>query len=298
MCIVRRDHKALCQGNQIILIASAKSQINARQRIPKESRGSSLLGTASHFLIVHYHMYADALLIFSCDQAFHRGKSTLQVIQSGSRNKFLLAAPDGTRHTVVKEQIMSQNLLFCNASSFCHSFKEGSLCALQSVKRQQILLHIVLVSAVRLTVHMNGQIGDHQHILVHCHQLLADLSVLLHDHTSSHRKGSVKPGSQKRTTIKFHIQLHIPVLHHLRILLDLKGRRIAVACNNVKYIAGSLRHRKRNDSRMIPGHKILPAIYQLPVLILLQLCKSIFPKSFLHHLHCLKRSRTLFNKCK
>ena len=214
-------------------------------------------------------MYTDALFIFSSDQSFHRGKSTLQVIQSWRRDKFLLAAPDSTRHAVIKEQIMSQNILFFHPCSLCHSFKERSLSALQAIKRKHILLHIVLITAVRLTIHMDSQIRDHQHILVHSHKLLTNLFILLHDQASSYRKGSVKPGSQKRTAIKLHIQLHISILHHLRILLDLQGWGIAVACDNMEHITGNLRHGKCNDCRMIPDHKILPTVFYLPVLIFL-----------------------------
>ena len=269
MCIIRRDHKALCQRDQIILVASSKPQINAKEGIPKESRCSPLPGAASHLFIIHYHMYTDALLIFSSNQSFHRGKSALQIIQSWRRDKFLLTAPNRTRHAVIKEQIMSQNVLFFHPCCLCHSFKERSLSALQAIKRKHILLHIILITAVRLTIHMDSQIRDHQHILVHSHKLLTNLFILLHDQTSSHRKGAVKPGSQKRTTIKFHIQLHIPIFHHLWILLDLQRRGITVACNNMEHVAGNLRHGKCNDCRMIPDHKILPTVFYLPVLIFL-----------------------------
>ena len=131
---------------------------------------------------------------------------------------------------------MSKNSIFLHTCCFCNNLKKGTLFSFQPINRQHILLHIILITAVYLTIHMNGQIWNHQHILLHCHQLLTDFSIFFHDQTPCHRKRSVKPRSQKRSPIKFHIQLYIAIFHHLRILFDLQRGGIAVTCNNVKHI--------------------------------------------------------------
>ena len=56
--VVGGDHKALRQMSQIVLIREAHSPVDSHQSVVQEGGGSSLFGSASHFLIVQQAVQA------------------------------------------------------------------------------------------------------------------------------------------------------------------------------------------------------------------------------------------------
>ena len=186
MGIICRNHKTVCKCHIIFLLGTSQSHIDPHQSILQESRSSALSCTASHFFIIQHTMYRNAFFTISLQESLHRRECTLQIIQSGCRDKFLIYSPQSTRSSVIKKQIMSQNifcLYFCGLS---HSFHKSALSFLIAEKRQHILLHIIFISVIYFPVHMNSKIRNNQQISVHSHHLLSDFSILTDDQPSCH----------------------------------------------------------------------------------------------------------------
>ena len=186
MSIICRNHKAVCNCHIIFLLGASQSHIDPHQSILQESRGCALSRTASHLFIIQHTMDSNTFFTLSLKKSFQRRKCTLQVIQSGRRDKFLIYSPQSTRSSVIKKQIMSQNIFRLYICGLSHSFHKSALSFLIAEKRQHILLHIIFISVIYFPVHMNGKIRNNQQISVHSHHLLSDFSILTDDQPSCH----------------------------------------------------------------------------------------------------------------
>ena len=186
MGIICRNHKTVCKCHIIFLLGASQSHIDPHQSILQESRSSALSCTASHLFIIQHTMDSNTFLTLSLKKSFQRRKCTLQIIQSGCRDKFLIYSPQSTRSSVIKKQIMSQNIFRLYICGLSHSFHKSALSFLITEKRQHILLHIIFISVIYFPVHMNGKIGNNQQISVHSHHLLSDFSILTDNQPSCH----------------------------------------------------------------------------------------------------------------
>ena len=65
MSIVRRDHEALRQIYQIVLVGEAKRGVDSHQSIVQEGRCRSLFGATSDFFIVQYTVDGNVLFFLA-----------------------------------------------------------------------------------------------------------------------------------------------------------------------------------------------------------------------------------------
>ena len=107
MGIVCGDHKAVRKCHQIFLVCPSKPAVDTEKCVFEEGGCRSLLRAASDFFIVKDTVHRNAVLLLCAQKALQRGKSALQVVQSGAGCKFVLCAPYGAFHAVVKKKIMS-----------------------------------------------------------------------------------------------------------------------------------------------------------------------------------------------
>ena len=112
MGIVCGDHKAVRKCHQIFLVCPSKPAVDTEKCVLEEGGCRSLLRVASDFFIVKDTVHRNAVLLLCAQKALQRGKSALQVVQSGAGCEFVLCAPYGAFHAVVKKKIMAQDIFF------------------------------------------------------------------------------------------------------------------------------------------------------------------------------------------
>ena len=78
MGIVRREHKAVCQMDQIILPRTTEVLEDPCERIVQEGGRCSLSGRTADFFAVQYAVYAEMGCFLSRKKAFQRGIGTLE----------------------------------------------------------------------------------------------------------------------------------------------------------------------------------------------------------------------------
>ena len=115
---------------------------------------------------------------------------------------------------------------------------------------------------------MDRQIRDHHKVSVKIDQTLLHAAVSTYHNPSGNREGSVKPRCAQHTSVLLCIQLHIMTCrNHLRILLDLEARRIAVGRYHLEIMHFPLRDPEGDERRSISHHIIVSALLQLPFFI-------------------------------
>ena len=245
MRIVCRKHQAVGQRHQIILLVSAQASVDALQHILQEGRACALLRAAADLFIVEHAEERHACACLRSQEALQSGKDALQIVQPAAGHIFLLQTNGRRRHPVIKEKLHIHKLLRTNTAPFSHQPLQTALRRKAAHKRQHIRLRVELKALVRLFIHMDSQIRNHQQILLNIQQ--ARLQPALHaaQHASGQRQRPVQPCIQQHTAILFYIQLHVPFVHHdFRVMLQLKRRRIAVAGINLKAEILRLRQHK------------------------------------------------------
>ena len=188
-------------------------------------------------------------------------------------------------------------LLRTNTALFGHQPLQAALRRKAAQKRQHIRLCVELKALVRLFIHMDSQIRNHQQILLNIQQPRLQPALHAAQHASGQRQRPVQPRIQQHTAILFYIQLHVLFVHHdFRVMLQLKRRRIAVAGINLKAEILRLRQHKGQQRRTITTDVIFSASLQLPFFAFLQLSKASRRQTLLNILHSEKAIRRLIQK--
>ena len=112
MGIVRRDHKTLGQCDKVILCIHAEYRTDTEQRISKERRCSTLFCCTSDFFVIQNAVNGNRLFAVCAKQSVKRSTGTLEIIQTCSREKFLVCSPESSLLTIVEEEVVTQNFLF------------------------------------------------------------------------------------------------------------------------------------------------------------------------------------------
>ena len=123
---------------------------------------------------------------------------------------------------------------------------------------------------------MDGQVGDHHQVAVDVDQFGLYPFVGLDQRAACHRQRAVKPGGEDHAAVFFGVELHIFALDLLlRVVLNLEGRGVAVAGNDVEGSKVLARHLEGDDGGEVAGNKIFAALLQLPFFIFKQLLKAL-----------------------
>ena len=270
MGIVRGEHKAVCQMDQIILPCVTETAVYPRERIVKEGGCGALFGRAAHFLTVQYAVYGKMGGFLSSKKALQRGKGTLEIIQAPAGDELLRSSPNACLLSVIEKEVMAQDFIFLNSGGFGDHLHKGPFCREAAVEREHIFLGIVFIAVVSLPVHMDGKIRDQQEIPVYIDQPGAETALaVFDDDPASHGERAVQPGSAEHSPVALHVQPDImSVGFQLRVFLDLKSRRITVAGDDAHTVESSLRNRERDQRSVTARDKITAAGAERPFLIL------------------------------
>ena len=185
---------------------------NAGEGIFEESGRGSLTGEASHLFVVKDAVHADLPGILTMEKPFQGCESALQVVQTGSGDKFLRSAPDGAVHAVVEIKVHAQDLFLPDACGFGCKLPERPFRAGAAEQRQQFFLGIVGVSFIGAPVHVNGQAGNHQKIPVDIDQTGLDAGAVSGQDAPCRGERAVEPGSHEHAPVLFHVQFYIVIL--------------------------------------------------------------------------------------
>ena len=98
------------------------------------------------------------------------GEHALKIVQSPAGDKLIGSAPYTCFFSIIKEEIMSEYIFLVYRCGIGDSFHEGAFCRQISVKGEHILLRIVFITAVCLTIHVDGKVGDQNKIPVYIHK--------------------------------------------------------------------------------------------------------------------------------
>ena len=79
--VVRGDHHAVGQADEVIFCGSPKSQKDPGQRIVEEGGGRPLSGAASDFFVVKYAVEIQIPFFFSCKKTGKGSEGALEIIQ-------------------------------------------------------------------------------------------------------------------------------------------------------------------------------------------------------------------------
>ena len=210
-----------------------------------------------------------------------RGKGALDVVQTRAGQELPLCTPDAGCLAVIHEQIVAQDIPGVDAARLGHGFQQG-LRVRHTVKGKQVPLHLVLMAAVCVPVHVDGKTGNEQQVPVHVYQTGRHPSLRLHQDPARHRQGPVEPGRQQGAAVHFHVELLIGPLHsNFRVFLDLEHGRIAVAGHDHEALKCLLRYPEGDDGRPVPGDEILTARSDGPACALQELLIACLQQAFL-----------------
>ena len=309
MGIVRRDHEAAGKRprelslRQRTCLTSREAGGDPAERVLQEGRSGALLRGAPHLLVVKDAAHGNALCRLRCDESQDRRVGALEVVEARRRQKAVLRPPDCSLLPVVQEQVHAAQVLFLFAGSLRHRTEEGLSFTAHTIKREQVFLRVIGKAFVHLAVHVDRHIRDQQKIPVHVHQPAVQAAVPLHDDPARRGQRPVEPGCEQHPAVFLHIQFDVDVLHpDLRVLLDLEGRRITVACHDLKPRRGAgiarvfLRQPEGDQGRAVPCDKITSARQKLPLRSFGKLQESGIFQHFRELPHGVERRRTLFNK--
>ena len=172
-------------------------------------------------------MYSDPYYVY-----LEAGEHTLQIIQSGRRDKFLFHTQKGSRNYWIQIQVRGEEVLLPHACRLRNKTAESALFT-AAEDRQQVHGRIQFRSFVDAPVHVDGHAGNHQQIAVHIHQFCAEQLTLPHDYPSGNRQGPVQPRAVNHPAVGLHAQPHTAAGRgHLRLLPYLERGRIAVGGGN------------------------------------------------------------------
>ena len=288
MGIVGRHHKAGSQGHEILLLAAAQAFVDPQQGVQQRSGCRALLGAAAHFFVVKHRINRNGIGMPAPQKALQVGKGTLQIVQLGRGDVFPMRAPNRSLLAAIQEQIGTQDLFFFHTRGLGHKIHKAAPGRFIAQQRQHILLDAVFVPVVDGTVHMDGQVGDHQQIPVHIDQFGHQLIPLAHHHFARHGQGPVEPGCAEHPAVFFHVQLRVnPIGANVHIFFDFECGRIAVGSCDLEAPDLSLRDLKGQNRGQIAPHKILSPRLQSPLFTLVQLGKALLQQllcNIFHHM--------------
>ena len=236
MGVVGGNQEASRNSLQVFLLVFPQGEADPLQHIRQKRGVSTLLGKASHFLVVKNAADGHtAGISLTAKKALHDGEGALQVIQPGGGQVLLIGAPDGAGSAAVQEQIRSQDIFRLNTQLIGNEPGKLPLGPLVSQKRDQIFLGMILVAAVYLGIHMDGQTGHHQQVPVDIDQAGFQSVPGFYHGPAGHGQGTVKPGSADHASVPFHVQFHIAAFRFkILFFLDLEAGGIAVGGADLK----------------------------------------------------------------
>ena len=129
-------------------------------------------------------------------------------------------------------------------------FHKGVFCCTHAVEWKHVFLRIIFVAAVYFTIHMDGQVWNHDQITVYIDQSAFECSGrwIFDDQTSGYGKRTVKPRRKNHAAVAFYIEFDIVFFYfHFWIFLNFKGRRVTVASHDAHTVKSIFRNRKSND---------------------------------------------------
>ena len=220
------------------------------------------------------------------------------------RDELSVCTPDRPRHPGIEKQVIPRNLFLRNPGSLRDQLRKCSFCRLISQHRKHICLDIVMHAVVGFTVHMNGDIRDHDQIAVDVHKLRPEMISFLNYYASCDGQRTVKPRRDQHTAVSLHIQTNISSgCLHFRICLDSKCRAVAVRGRD--HVPGKIRNLpsvfpfgnpERDHRRIVSGYKILSAGLQAPAFLLEALPVSVLLQNLPDAVDSVECCRTLINK--
>ena len=220
------------------------------QCVIKKGGGSPLFCPAPHFFVVEHAVDSKVFLTFPGKKAFQGGKGTLQVVQAAAGQEFSGSSPDSAFLPVVQEKVMPQDLFLRDSCRICDQFHKSTLCRQVTINGEHIFLDIVFAAVIDLTVHVNRQIRDHDKVAADIDEdgAEAPLRLILYDHSSGDREGTVKPGCTDHAAVTLDVQPDVMSFgFQFGIFFDLKGGGVAVAGDDMHTLHLLNRNGKGNE---------------------------------------------------
>ena len=126
MSIVRGDHEAVCQMDQIILPCVTEAVMNPCKRIIKEGGRSALFGRAAHFFAVQYAVHGKMSCFLPGKEPLKCGKGALEVVQPSAGDELLRSSPYACFLPVIEKKIVTEDSGFFSVSRFGEHFHKCS----------------------------------------------------------------------------------------------------------------------------------------------------------------------------
>ena len=114
--VVGGYHEALGYAAEIGGFVHVLGQADSPQGAMSTFLLDTLPGFAAHFFIVKEGQHRHGFGLLGSEKALQKAKHTLQIIQSGTEDPFLIGPKDGTAIPIIDEQVEGENILRGNPS--------------------------------------------------------------------------------------------------------------------------------------------------------------------------------------
>ena len=211
-------------------------------------------------------MNRNRILRFCFEEALEGCIGTLKIIQPAASHELVVKPQHRTLHAVVQEQVCIKDVLCLNPGLLSNHLNEYiRLLALLTEKGKHINLCIELISVINFSVHVDGKVRYDHEITVNVYKSGLNAFFRTDNYAACNRKRPVKPGRTYHSAVLFNIEFYILLIYgYLSIGLDLKYRRITMACHHLETCVILLRDAERYHSRIISCYVVAFSRLKLP----------------------------------
>ena len=274
--VVRGEHEAGGNRGADGRLAHPQRAGRAVQRVGEEGGVRALLGAAADLLVVEHRHHADmADGRGGGEQRLKRGIRAFEVIDARAGEELALRAPHAAALPVVEEQIARDHVLGLHAAQAGDFCAERALGLLVPKERQHVHLRVELVAVVDLAVEVDGHVRDERRVAVKVDELRAQAVALAYERAPGDGQRPVQPCGHNHAAIALDVQPRVLAADQLLgIRLELEGRAVAVACDNLEVCKALLRHGEGDDGGEVARDEVAAAGHDGVGLALVQTDKA------------------------
>ena len=266
--VVGGEQETAGQHSAERLFIVAQGEDNAAQRIPQKGGCRALLCLRAYLLIVENAQYRQRTGVAGGEKALQAAPGAGQIVQPGGEDILAVRAKSDAPATAVEKQIAAQHVVRTDTGCFRRHGQNSSGGIFAAEQGDGVYIGHVLHAVVGVSVHVDGHAGDHQQVAVDVHQLLIKAAVPSDEQPSGYGERSVKPSGHQHSTVLLGVQPNVAAAPQLGVLLQLKGRGVAVGGGHHKAASQLLRHAEGDDAGAAADDEAAVAGTQRPTFLL------------------------------